>query len=546
MVIDFSNINGGGGGGYVLPIASNSVLGGVKVGQNLSIDSGGTLSADAQAVGVATTASTGVVQVGSGLSITSGGVLSTDIDLSDYAEKSDLNNYATVESLSGYVETSAMSGYQTTDAMSGYVETSDLETFVPNYAMALKSLQEGDENYYKVVNYSGLLYYVDYNKSEEENIFVKVKYDAEYVSVDMDIDGQTDTVIIAIGNDGFYFTISIDKNGDLFYVNENDDEVYFDSEVSEYQYGDFIFYWNNDGKHIEFSQQTQMIEVDVFTDNCEYWHCVGQEMRIASEDEIGLVKIGEGIDLAEDGTISVSEVDVERATTTNWGSMLLGNGVGVEVDGVLALGVSAGENIMYGNGEGVNDSGAKAPIWKYTQYSIDIDDDDQDCIILNDNGSFTIDIDNLDLGNNEVLGNLIKFENSDGRYIQLFFENDGLHLVLNPNTRAALPNVLIDFGDYAHQYKSIRIEYDDGGETMIVYGKYDGYTDELASLEYIVDFTTINKITIFDKDHNMEGVGIGTIKINNTDIIKPYFEWDGNELVNCGFVLRQRSYAPTE
>lgn len=45
MIIDFSNINGGGGGGYVLPIASSQVLGGVKVGQNLTIDSGGTLNA---------------------------------------------------------------------------------------------------------------------------------------------------------------------------------------------------------------------------------------------------------------------------------------------------------------------------------------------------------------------------------------------------------------------------------------------------------------------------------------------------------------------
>ena len=45
MIIDFTNINGGGGGGYVLPVASQSTLGGVKVGQNLTIDSGGTLNA---------------------------------------------------------------------------------------------------------------------------------------------------------------------------------------------------------------------------------------------------------------------------------------------------------------------------------------------------------------------------------------------------------------------------------------------------------------------------------------------------------------------
>lgn len=109
MIIDFSNVNGGGGGsGYTLPIASQSTLGGIKVGQNLTIDSGGTLSADAQAVSVATTATTGVVQVGSGLSITSGGVLSTDIDLSNYAEKSELSGYVQTDAMSGYVQTSGI------------------------------------------------------------------------------------------------------------------------------------------------------------------------------------------------------------------------------------------------------------------------------------------------------------------------------------------------------------------------------------------------------------------------------------------------------
>lgn len=36
----------GGGGGYVLPTATDTRLGGVKVGSGLTIDSGGTLSAD--------------------------------------------------------------------------------------------------------------------------------------------------------------------------------------------------------------------------------------------------------------------------------------------------------------------------------------------------------------------------------------------------------------------------------------------------------------------------------------------------------------------
>ena len=47
MVIDFSNLGGGGGGSYTLPIASQSTLGGIKVGSGLTINSeSGVLSAE--------------------------------------------------------------------------------------------------------------------------------------------------------------------------------------------------------------------------------------------------------------------------------------------------------------------------------------------------------------------------------------------------------------------------------------------------------------------------------------------------------------------
>ena len=47
-------LESGGGGGYELPIASSSTLGGVKVGENLSIDSAGSLSGDVSADDLAT------------------------------------------------------------------------------------------------------------------------------------------------------------------------------------------------------------------------------------------------------------------------------------------------------------------------------------------------------------------------------------------------------------------------------------------------------------------------------------------------------------
>lgn len=45
------NKYGGGGGGYVLPVATDSTLGGVKIGSGLNIDSGGTLSTSGGSAG---------------------------------------------------------------------------------------------------------------------------------------------------------------------------------------------------------------------------------------------------------------------------------------------------------------------------------------------------------------------------------------------------------------------------------------------------------------------------------------------------------------
>lgn len=129
MVIDFIKLNGGGGGsGYTLPIASSSVLGGVKVGSGLTINpESGLLSADAQAVTTATTGTTGVVKIGENINVKTDGTIS--VDLSDYAKSEVLSGYVETNTLSGYVETSAMSGYVETSALSGYVETNELENY---------------------------------------------------------------------------------------------------------------------------------------------------------------------------------------------------------------------------------------------------------------------------------------------------------------------------------------------------------------------------------------------------------------------------------
>lgn len=68
---------GGGGGTYVLPVATDTRLGGIKVGDNLSIDRYGVLSADAEAyeLPTATALRLGGIKVGNGLTVQEDGTL---------------------------------------------------------------------------------------------------------------------------------------------------------------------------------------------------------------------------------------------------------------------------------------------------------------------------------------------------------------------------------------------------------------------------------------------------------------------------------------
>lgn len=68
-------------GEYILPIASASTLGGIKVGDNLTIETDGTLNAEATEyeLPVATASTLGGIKVGSGLNI-SNGVLTPTVD----------------------------------------------------------------------------------------------------------------------------------------------------------------------------------------------------------------------------------------------------------------------------------------------------------------------------------------------------------------------------------------------------------------------------------------------------------------------------------
>ena len=70
---------------YILPTASSNTLGGVKIGDNISIDSTGHIS-----VPTASSSDRGVVKVGSGLAIDTNGILSLDTSTIPQATKNSL------------------------------------------------------------------------------------------------------------------------------------------------------------------------------------------------------------------------------------------------------------------------------------------------------------------------------------------------------------------------------------------------------------------------------------------------------------------------
>lgn len=183
MIIDFINLNGGGGGSYTLPIASNSTLGGIKVGSGLTINpESGLLSADAQAVTTATTGTTGVVKIGENINVKTDGTIS--VDLSDYAKSEVLSGYVETDTLSGYVETSAMSGYVETSALSGYVQTETLSGYVETNEL---------ENYAEKSDLN------DYATNDSLSAYVQTSAMSGYVQTDR-IATTAQTGIVKIGS----------------------------------------------------------------------------------------------------------------------------------------------------------------------------------------------------------------------------------------------------------------------------------------------------------------------------------------------------------
>ena len=96
---DNIDIEGAGGQPYELPIASEDVLGGVKIGSGLSIDPDtGVLSADAEqyTLPIASADDLGGVKIGEGLSIDESGILSSDLNITSFTMMPNVNYIITL------------------------------------------------------------------------------------------------------------------------------------------------------------------------------------------------------------------------------------------------------------------------------------------------------------------------------------------------------------------------------------------------------------------------------------------------------------------
>lgn len=126
----------GGGGEYVLPIASASKLGGVKVGNNLSIDGNGALSAPAPYTLPTASADTlGGVKVGDGLSIADG-VLSADKQTVDFSTTETDTGVKWIDGKEIYCKViSGLSISSATTWTTTGVDISDIETIIGGVAI---------------------------------------------------------------------------------------------------------------------------------------------------------------------------------------------------------------------------------------------------------------------------------------------------------------------------------------------------------------------------------------------------------------------------
>ena len=509
MVIDFNKGNGGGGSGYTLPIASEQQLGGIKVGSGLSITTAGTLSADAQPVGVATTASTGVVKIGQGINVDSAGTINANKAKPIYDSQT---------SDGGTVCPSTNGQIKIAQDSSLYLKYN--EAAPTSWAWFEYWDYEGDGS-----DENG--WYIHLDQEELESVSGSlVTKEIECTNGESDFYGATFNVIMGWGiRLGIY------------------DDLYYYLSLGWYEDNLYFIQYIGDGDGYEVHNAVQIdwggFDMDLGYDTTVYDSDIGV-IVVDTESQRCL----EPFNWYGIGSNGGGE-EIEKTSTYNWGTLKLANGIALEVNdsdegqGVV-LGVSAGENVVFGNGVGEeenNSKGLRAPVQSYTQYDLDIVDDHDNSICVVDSGVGTIDFKNFVLGSDGTYFYLTNGDSLAERFIRIYVD-EGVPYV-ECSTDGGSESCEIQFQNDG-DYKDFRLVIDN--TVLQVFESYDNYENIIAEIENAEFVEGYNHIQLFDKDYNMESGAIGTIIFNNTDFIKPYYDYDGDSVQNVGFVLKKRSY----
>lgn len=155
--------SGGGGGSYVLPIAAADTLGGIKVGDNLTVEEDGTLNAaDPYTLPIAGADTLGGVKVGSGLSIDSEtGALSADSQIVDYSTTEQATGQKWIDGKDVYVK--VFSGLSASLVKEQLVNTnediSDIDEILFGFAKGNDGVTSIMVSFYKIDDYLQLFAY---------------------------------------------------------------------------------------------------------------------------------------------------------------------------------------------------------------------------------------------------------------------------------------------------------------------------------------------------------------------------------------------------
>ena len=257
---------GGGGGSYTLPIASDTTLGGVKVGDRLSINSStGVLSATDQSTPIATTETAGKVKPdGTSVTITADGTI-TAVGGGSYtlpiASDTTLGGVKVgtglaIDSTSGVLSATGGGSYtlptasDTTlggikvgdrlsiDSTTGVLSASDQSTPIATTSVAGKVIPDGTTI---TVDSSGTISSVDQTPIATTSVAGKVKPDGTSITVDANgvISATQQYIAVSVGS----ISGTFDANGTA--VNVYSDNTFQYSGADYAVVGSNISYWSS-------------------------------------------------------------------------------------------------------------------------------------------------------------------------------------------------------------------------------------------------------------------------------------------------------------